>query len=234
MDFHNDDNVCKIYEICENEKELEEECLFGINNYLFDDYLLQKIKEYLIRDLFSSHFLSICYSIKALSFSNRKFAKNFDLLAFKLLLSSRMNDISFFPYKLISSFVYSPVRHDLSMIAYVNSWKSCQHCKRTMIDHLLSLHISKIYHTTSFFKDNFHLLFCQSHFNDLLSRDKFTQWNHAILVFIPRHNSSSPPMIIPPTGPHIITPVGPHSVIPIGPYTVTPRLEIFLDSSSWC
>ncbi|MEX0597299.1 MAG: hypothetical protein WD512_12465 [Candidatus Paceibacterota bacterium] len=183
-----------------------------INNYRFDDYLLQKIKSYLIRDLFSRQFQSICYSIKTLSHVNRKFAKNFDLLAFKLFLSSHMNNISFFPCKLVSSNVYIPVKHDdLSMIAYVTSWKSCTHCKSTLIDLVLFSHISNNYYYST---TSFHLFFCHSHYNDLLSRNKLIHWNHVLLVFIPQYFSLT-------------------SSIDSTP-TVTPRLEIFLDTSSWC
>lgn len=173
----------------------------SMNSFLMDDYLLQKIKSYLVQDLFSTQFVSVCYSFKALAGVNRKFNRNFDLHGFMNCLLAHMNNISFFPCQLISSFVYQPVVHNLAMISYVVAWKSCQSCKKTLVNLLFS---NNVQHPVYFY--NFHLLFCQSHFQDLSNRDKFTHWDHVILSFVPMPNS-----------------------------TFTPKLEIFLNTSpDWC
>jgi hypothetical protein len=152
-----------------------------------DDFLLQKIYNYLLRDLFTNEFLIIKYTIKALSQVNRKFAKNFDPNILRKYLTKHMSDISFWPYqRSISYDMLQPVRHDLDMINYVIRWKSCVDCKNTLID--LLINSNKIVNPlaqTIFFKENFKYLFCQYHYNDMFLRGKLEFWNRVVFELMP-------------------------------------------------
>ena len=156
----------------------------------FDDFILQKIGSYILCDLLTHNFHITKYTIKNLSSLNRRFHKNFNNTVIHKYLSNHISEISFWPYqRSISYDMLQPVRHDLDMINYILTWKSCSGCKSTLL--YLLVNTNKIidpFSKTTFLKDNFHLLFCPTHFNDIHKRGKLEFWNKVVLELIPEPN----------------------------------------------
>lgn len=157
------------------------------------EYILEKIREYLLDDLLTNNFQTIKSTFENLEKVNKVYRKIYTKKCIKDYFTENLCDISFWPYQRSSlSDLLNPVRHDIEMVEYVTRWRACGSCKQHMIDYLCQTKcVINPLMQTIFSSEDAYLLFCSDHVTDLQQRNRLKSWNRIVFQLTPEPISNN-------------------------------------------